>query len=91
MRTVNPEGINEDDELHFKNFKETSYAGHKKIPSAISWSPSGDKLVVAETSVKVWSFDLINGCDKTTEAKLHDNNVETVKFGSNNLFGTLSK
>lgn len=47
MRTVNHQGINEDDELHFKNFRETSYAGHKKIPSAICWSPSGDKLVVA--------------------------------------------
>lgn len=47
MRTVNPQGINEDDELHFRNFTETSYAGHKKLPSAVSWSPLGDRVVVA--------------------------------------------
>lgn len=62
MRTVNLEGINEDDTTHFKCFTQTSYSGHKKLPTAVAWSPSGDKLVVAETSVKIWSFDLVSGC-----------------------------
>lgn len=63
MRAVNDKGINIKDEEMFKGYKERQYAGHKKLPTALAWNYSGNYMITAESSIKLWAFNEVHGLE----------------------------